>query len=169
MGINYTVILVFIVFFDTTSKLMTNDVPIFLCLCISITHYTHTKVKTYWILRFMKEVLRGIVFLKNVVKKYHDNYCIDRVCIEKKHTYNIFFSLIYYFQSFNQKKIAWKEKWEQNQQYEIFNYRIFLHKKIFGKYCHLHNQQKNSKKYLLSIPTYKKWQTSGGSLYVHIA
>ena len=67
------------------------------------------------------------------------------------------------------KKIAWKEKWERNQQYEIFNYRIFLHKKIFSKYCHLHNQQKNSKKYLLSIPTYKKWQTSGGSLCVHIA
>ena len=88
VGINYTVILVFIVFFDTTSKLMTNDVPIFLCLCISITHYTHTKVKTYWILRFMKEA-RGIVFLKKVVKKYHDNYCIDRVCIEKKHTYTV--------------------------------------------------------------------------------
>ena len=67
------------------------------------------------------------------------------------------------------KKKAWKEKWERNQQYEIFNYRIFLHKKIFGKYCHLHNQQKNSKKYLLSIPTYKKWQTSGGSLCMHIA
>ena len=29
VGINHTVILVFIVFFDTTSKLMTNDVPIF--------------------------------------------------------------------------------------------------------------------------------------------
>ena len=29
--------------------------------------------------------------------------------------------------------------------------------------------KKNSKKYLLSIPTYKKWQTSGGSLCMHIA
>ena len=44
------------------------------------------------------------------------------------------------------KKKAWKEKWERNQQYEIFNYRIFLHKKIFGKYCHLHNQQKKFEK-----------------------
>ena len=129
-------------------------------------HFKKSSKKIPWQLLHRSSLYRKKTYIHSYLCCFIPIFCTDDFSFFPK--YHFFFHLSIISRVLT-KKMARKEKWERNQQYEIYNYRIFLHKKIFGKYCHLHNQQKNSKKYLLSIPTYKKWQTSGGSLCVHIA
>ena len=57
-------------------------------------NYSLYPYKSQNLLDFTFHERRGIVILKKVVKKYHDNYCIDRVCI-KKNIHTQLFVLFY--------------------------------------------------------------------------